>query len=276
MAPSATTTNDEKLLGHAPSDYPPDKPYSVGIKEYPVTLERKAWVPPNEDNPLPDAGTARATYAPSKEMPYGTTDGDYAKKNSRTAVIVQHVAYWDPDNDGVIWPIDTYRGCRDFGWGIILSFYATLLINGALSYPTVPGIFPDPFFRLFTARMYKAKHGSDSMSYDNEGRFRPQAFEDLFEKYDRGHKGGLDKSDLWRAWRGQMLVFDLFGWAAVFFEWLAVYLLLWPDDGILRKEDVRGIFDGSIFFKKRDETQRKRAEKKQARQEKQELEMKSR
>lgn len=43
----------------------------------------------------------------------------------------------------------------------------------------------------------------------------------------------------------------------------AVYLLLWPEDGVLRKEDVRGIFDGSIFYQKaeehaaRQETQRK-------------------
>lgn len=34
---------------------------------------------------------------------------------------------------------------------------------------------------------------------------------------------------------------------------LATYLLIWPDDGILRKEDVRGVFDGSVFYKKAEE-----------------------
>jgi len=104
------------------------------------------------------------------------------------------------------------------------------------------------------------------MSYDNEGRFQPQKYEDLFAKYDRGNKGGLDWTDLLRAHKGQRMCMDFFGWSAVFFEcmslvhWgpvlsptnnilagLAVYLLLWPEDGLLRKNDVRRVFDGSIF-----------------------------
>lgn len=33
---------------------------------------------------------------------------------------------------------------------------------------------------------------------------------------------------------------------------LATYLLLWPDDGVMRKEDIRRIYDGSIFQHKAD------------------------
>jgi hypothetical protein len=29
-----------------------------------------------------------------------------------------------------------------------------------------------------------------------------------------------------------------------------MYLLLWPEDGVLRKDDVRRVFDGSIFYEK--------------------------
>jgi hypothetical protein len=29
---------------------------------------------------------------------------------------------------------------------------------------------------------------------------------------------------------------------------LATYILLWPEDGHMRKEDIRGIYDGSIFY----------------------------
>jgi hypothetical protein len=28
----------------------------------------------------------------------------------------------------------------------------------------------------------------------------------------------------------------------------ATYLMLWPEDGRMMKEDIRGIYDGSIFY----------------------------
>lgn len=139
------------------------------------------------------------------------------------------------------------------GWHPALALLATYIINFNLSYPTCPGILPDPFFRIWLDKVYKDKHGSDSMTYDNEGRFKPQNFEDIFAKYDRGNKGGLTVGDLWHFWNGQRMVFDFFGWSATFFEWLAVYLLIWPRDGIMRKEDIRGVFDGSIFYRKAEE-----------------------
>jgi hypothetical protein len=42
---------------------------------------------------------------------------------------------------------------------------------------------------------------------------------------------------------------------------LAVYLLLWPEDGIIRKDDIRRIFDGSIFQQKADEYAEKQRRK---------------
>ena len=124
----------------------------------------------------------------------------------------------DADNDGIIWPQDTYRGIRAWGWSLPLALLATFLINFNLSYPTLPGWLPDPFFRIYVSRLHKDKHGSDSMSFDNEGRFKPQQFEDLFAKYDRGDKGGLDAWDLLHAWKGQRMAFDFFGWTAAFLE----------------------------------------------------------
>ena len=130
----------------------------------------------------------------------------------------QHVDYWDSDRDGIIWPYDTYIGCRKWGWSPPLALLTASIINVALSYPTLPGILPDPFFRIHVERLYKDKHGSDSMTYDNEGRFKPQNFEDIFAKYDRGNKGGLDVWDLLDFWKGQRMVFDFFGWSASFLE----------------------------------------------------------
>ncbi|KAI9696316.1 MAG: hypothetical protein M1820_008158 [Bogoriella megaspora] len=241
-----------KLVGRAIHEHPKGKPYATAISEQPVTFQRQPYIPQPND-PLLDSGTARATLAPSVQSPHGTTEGDWARKHQHYTVVQQHAEYWDPDHDGIIWPSDTYRGIRDWGWSIPLSLLATFIINFNLSYPTVPGFLPDPWFRIWIDRLWKDKHGSDSMSYDNEGRFRPQNFEDFFAKYDRGQKGGLDIWDLGRALKGQRMVFDFFGWSAAFFEWLATYLLLWPEDGVMRKEDVRRVFDGSIFQKKADE-----------------------
>jgi hypothetical protein len=42
---------------------------------------------------------------------------------------------------------------------------------------------PDPFFRVYLARVHKDKHGSDTGTYDTEGRFVPQNFENIFAKY---------------------------------------------------------------------------------------------
>lgn len=272
-SPPHSTIDDDKerlqqqgheLVGRAIESYPAGKSYATGIDEVPITLERSPYIPGHHD-PLLDPGTARATMAASNEAPNGTVEGGWTKNHQDKTVVQQHVAYWDTDNDGVIWPWDTYAGCRRWGWSPPLALLTAVLIHLNLSYATVRGLLPDAFCRIYVARLHKNKHGSDSMSFDNEGRFRPQNFEDLFAKYDRDAKGGLDAWDLLRAWKGQRMAFDLFGTSAAFLEWLATYLLLWPEDGILRKDEVRRVFDGSIFQYKADQYAEQQQGKRQGR-----------
>jgi len=194
-----------------------EKPFKTKIFEQPVTNERKPYLPP-PDSVLRNPGTARATIAASREKPNGTTEDNWAATHQHQTVVQQHVDYWDTDRDGIIWPRDTYEGCRKWGWSPPLALLVTLIINLNLSYPTLPGFLPDPFFRIYVDKLYKDKHGSDSMTYDNEGRFKPQNFEDIFAKYDKGNKGGLDIWDLLSFWKGQRMVFDFFGWSASFLE----------------------------------------------------------
>nr|OQO23014.1 hypothetical protein B0A51_09183 [Rachicladosporium sp. CCFEE 5018] len=221
------------MLGDKGIDhYPLNKPYSVCVSKVPVTVERLPYVPKPGD-PLQDPGTVRANLAVSNEAPDGTTQEFWAANHTDKTTLQQHCLYFDQDQDGIISLRDTYTAVRKWGWSILLSLIVVAVIHGGLSYPTQRGWLPDPFFGI--------------------RRYRPQAFEDLFAKYDLRAKGGLDASDLIRALSGQRLLGDVFGSLAAAFEWLAVYLLIWPGDGLLRKDDVRRVFDGSIFEQKEQE-----------------------
>lgn len=145
--------------------------------------------------------------------------------------------FWDRDMDGHIWPLDTCRGFRDLGFNILFSLLALLIIHVNVSYPTRLGLsyFPDPFFRVYIRDIHKAKvratpfvfilqmnmeltdsilwlqHGSDSGTYDNEGRFVPQNFENVFAKYDSDRDGAISLSDIFRLMKGQRVAADPFG-----------------------------------------------------------------
>jgi peroxygenase len=165
-------------------------------------------------------------------------------------VLEQHCSFFDPDGDGVIWPTDTYRTCRSFDWKIPTSLFFTGFLHIVQSYNTNPGWVPDPFFRLWVKNAYMNKHGSGTGTFDSEGRFRPQPFEDFFTKFDKDGKGGLTKWELWHGLRRSRLAFDFFGQVSAMFEWGFAWVLIWPEDGILRKEDVRKLCDGSLYREK--------------------------
>ncbi|WZH42154.1 Caleosin related protein-domain-containing protein [Fusarium acuminatum] len=230
-------------------------PITSSIDTVPVTVERKPYQPGTDKPRLAHAGIARANLAATYERPEGTTEDDWARRHRHQT-----------DHDGVIWPIDTYRGFYQLGYGIILSIISVLVIHGNFSYPTQSSLLPDPFFRIYIDNIHKDKHGSDTGTYDTEGRFIPQKFEDMFSKY----ADGRDYMTLWdlsRLMKGQRLIADPIGWGGAFFECeithyrfsyhyntdylvgLATYILLWPNDGRMMKEDIRGIYDGSLFYK---------------------------
>ncbi|KAG0343798.1 hypothetical protein BG004_004992 [Podila humilis] len=196
---------------------------------------------------LAELGVARTNVAATPAHPTGTLKDNWARNHSHETVLQQHCSFFDRDNDGVIWPIDTVVGFYELGFNILFSLLSTMIIHSSFSYPTSPTWLPDPFFRIWTRNIHKDKHGSDSGTYDPEGRFVPQHFEDIFAKYGTPDQDGLTYRDLMKALKGQRVVMDPFGWFGAFFEWSAAYLLLWPEDGVMRKEDIRRIYDGSIF-----------------------------
>ncbi|KAG4262374.1 hypothetical protein FPRO03_10604 [Fusarium proliferatum] len=215
----------------------PNSIIKTSIDAVPVTVERKPYQPGVDKPRLAHAGVARANLAATHERHDGTTENDWAQRHQDQT-----------DHDGVIWPIDTFRGFYQLGYGIILSLISVLVIHGNFSYPTQSSLVPDPFFRIYIDNIHKDKHGSDTGTYDTEGRFIPQKFEDIFSKYAEG-RDYLTIWDVSNLMKGQRLIADPIGWGGAFFEWLATYILLWPDDGRMMKEDIRGIYDGSLFYK---------------------------
>ncbi|GAA6044387.1 hypothetical protein JCM8097_002081 [Rhodosporidiobolus ruineniae] len=185
----------------------------------------------------------RANIAATLEAPNGTQAGGWAEKHKDESVLQQHVAFFDKDGDGYIYPWDIFKGFHELGYALPWCFLAVCVI-------TVP-------FSLFTADrlsvllrggisvkdIHRAKHGSDTGTYDSEGRFLPARFEAIFSKFDEGDKGGLTFWEALKMIHRNRNVLDPVGWIGAFFEMFATWLL-----NAMTRADLRTVYDGSLFF----------------------------
>ncbi|KAL7622291.1 hypothetical protein AAE478_007795 [Parahypoxylon ruwenzoriense] len=168
----------------------------------------------------------------------------------RTAsALQQHIAFFDRDNDGVIYPRDVYTGFRELGFCVLFSL-GSLLIPIFFSYPTRLGHswVPDPLLRIYVDDIHKAKHGSDSGVYDLDGNFNPERFDRMFSRFDTSGTGGLGAGDLAALWKKNRCAADPAGWSFAFMEWWTTWLLL-QKDGRVWKDDLRACYDGTLFWK---------------------------
>ncbi|KAI1662832.1 Caleosin related protein-domain-containing protein [Daldinia decipiens] len=169
-------------------------------------------------------------------------------------ILRQNAEYFDSDQDGIIWPRDTYKGYRKLGWGITYSCLVASILHSTLSYPTGDSYTPDPLLRI----RYDGKHSTGNVSYDEKGQARGnQVCETILAKYDKNNKGGMDIRDILRFCKDQRSVSTCYGWSLTALEWLALYLALRQHNGIVGSEDIRTAFDGSVLFKRSEERQRK-------------------
>lgn len=187
---------------YSPNTSLAEEPFAVSVRGAPQTSTRLPAV--SADTVWGRAAVPRANT---------TGNGAYTEKYKDYTVLQQHVLFWDRDMDGVIYPWHTYAGFRDLGFNMLFSALAMVIIHMGFSYPTrlQYSYLPDPLWGVYVGGIHKAKHGSDSETYDSEGRFRPQQFEDMFAKYARENCGYLTLGELFDLMKGNRNAVDPFG-----------------------------------------------------------------
>ncbi|KAA8532513.1 hypothetical protein F0562_032671 [Nyssa sinensis] len=164
-------------------------------------------------------------------------------------VLQKHVTFFDRNKDGIVYPSETFQGFRAIGCGIALSSAAAIFIHIGLSHKTRPGKFPSPLFPIEVKNIKKAKHGSDSGVYDTEGRFVPSKFEDIFRKNARTNADALTSDELMGMLKANRAPKDYGGWLGSYSEWKILYVLCKDKHGLLHKDTIRAVYDGSLFEK---------------------------
>ncbi|XP_058724447.1 probable peroxygenase 4 isoform X3 [Vicia villosa] len=139
------------------------------------------------------------------------------------------------------------KAMREIGSGMMLSTAAAVFINGALSQITRPGKFPSPLFPIEVKNIKLGKHGSDTGVYDSEGRFVESKFEEIFIKHAHTHPNALTHDELDELIKTNREPQDIQGRIGGFVEWEVLYTLAKDKNGLLQKETIRGVYDGSLF-----------------------------
>lgn len=214
-----------------------------------------------DTDPLLDNGHL-GLFAPGK-IPYGPgqtyanpnpSREEYLRRTEGLTFMQRHCVFFDGSCQGIVTPLDTFHGFYALGFGLILSFAAVFIIHSAFSYPSGPTTgkwsdwIPDPYFRIWLANIHRNKHGSDTESYDRRGHFQKTKFEQILDDYSsKVGRDALSFSDGVVMLTGRRNLMDLFGIFAFIFEWGSTYMLLWPQDGYMKKDDIIGVLNGSIF-----------------------------
>ncbi|KAK8659463.1 hypothetical protein V6N13_029664 [Hibiscus sabdariffa] len=187
---------------------------------------------------------------PSKDFQEGVGNDEGRGLNSGENVLQKHVAFFDRNHDGLVYPWETFAGFRAIGAGYLLSLVSSFFINVALSRKTRPGkplSLDSLTFPIEVKNIQFAKHGSDSGVYDTEGRFVPSKFERIFNEFARTHPDALTSDELSAMLKANREPKDYKGWVGSWTEWKTLYFLCKDKQGLLRKETIRAVYDGSLF-----------------------------
>ncbi|XP_044494538.1 probable peroxygenase 5 [Mangifera indica] len=160
----------------------------------------------------------------------------------------KHVSFFDRDHDGIIYLSETVEGMIAIGLNPSLAKASATLIHMVISPKTTEGKLPNLKLPIVVKNIAKGKHGSDSGTYDAQGRFVPAKFEEIFSKHAHAHNDSLTSNELMEMLKANRQPKDFQGWAASLAEWKVFYNLCKDKDGLLHKDTVKAIYDGSLFY----------------------------
>uniref|UniRef100_A0ACD5ZJK7 Uncharacterized protein n=1 Tax=Avena sativa TaxID=4498 RepID=A0ACD5ZJK7_AVESA len=164
-----------------------------------------------------------------------------------TTALQQHVAYFDSDNDGIVTYSETEEGLRRIGLGVATATAAAALINGVIGPKTRPDNATTSRMDIYVENIHKGMHGSDTGSYDAQGRFVQAKFDEIFVKYAKAKPNALNQTELEEMRHAHRGSNDYSGWAASKAEWDMLYSLAKDNDGFLHKDTARAVYNGSLF-----------------------------
>ncbi|KAJ7823377.1 Caleosin [Mycena leptocephala] len=133
-----------------------------------------------------------------------------------------------------------------------------VFIHIGFSWATFGTLLPDPWFRVRVSHIHHVRVSFDAppdppctapSAFTQNGDLDERRFDYVFSMYSTPPHTHLTFAEGVRMLRGNRNVCDLFGWFAAACDWGATYLLLWPSDGRVTKQDVHDIMDGSLFPK---------------------------
>ncbi|MCL7025572.1 hypothetical protein MKW94_028209 [Papaver nudicaule] len=169
--------------------------------------------------------------------------------NHNQTVLQKHAAFFDRNKDGVIYPWETFQGCRAIGVGIAGSTFIAIAINIAFSGKTRPGKCPNLLFPIEVKNVIRSRHTSDSGIYDAQGEFDPAKFDELFHKHSKANaNAALTGDELSGMLKANRLPRDYYGWALGHLEWKVLYSVCKDKNGLLQKETVRAFYTGDLFY----------------------------
>ncbi|KAH8647499.1 Caleosin [Ilyonectria robusta] len=176
-----------------------------------------------------------------------------SKANLNGTALQRHLRFFSRSTtqSDLIYPWEIYASFRALGFNTLISLVSVLDFTVHVGYPTSEDFVPIGWVvngcPVNAKNIARAKHGSDTGSYDRNGEFDEASFERIW-KFDMDKKGGLFFSEIIKMCVANRNVFDVAGFLFQVFLWGSLWLLAADEKGVLRMEDVRRQYDGSLFY----------------------------